>query len=190
MSAPSFLAVFVAFVTLSIPCYAQIERPLAWLRDLAALENEASSSLEYRRAEVTTIRKEIEEWTALHSGKAIDLRPASEAPWTGEQLREEIDVLTLVVENLIRDDPSHPFYLGTTVVNVTTSAAALSPVSDSMDQTEVRNRAALTVKDAIEYLPGVSVDHKVPRNQRHFHRRNRYAPGAAVSGWHSGLCPI
>src|SRR5262249_28704403 len=42
---------------------------------------------------------------------------------------------------------------------------ALSPVSDSIDQTEVRNRDALTVKDAIEYLPGVSVDHKAPRNQ-------------------------
>jgi len=138
---------------------------LAWLRDLAALQNEASSSVEYRRAEVATIRKEIEEWTALHSGKPIDLRPAPEASWTGEQLREQIDDLTLIVENLIRDDPSHPFYLGTTVVNVTASAAALSPVSDSIDQTEVRNRAAHTVKDAIEYLPGVSVDHKAPRNQ-------------------------
>jgi iron complex outermembrane receptor protein len=34
-----------------------------------------------------------------------------------------------------------------------------------MDQTEIRNRSAITIKDAIDYLPGVSVDHKAPRNQ-------------------------
>src|SRR5262249_56323489 len=101
---------------------------------------------------------------ALHAVKPT-LNAAPEGPWTDEQLREQMDFLTMTVENLVRDDPSHPFHLGTTVVNVTTSAAALSPVSDSIGETEIRNRDALTVRDAIEYLPGVSVDHKAPRHQ-------------------------
>jgi hypothetical protein len=71
MSRSFFAPVFVGFETLSIPCYAQIERPLAWLRDLTALQNEASSSLEYRQVEVSTIRKEVQEWAALHSEKTI-----------------------------------------------------------------------------------------------------------------------
>lgn len=149
-------AILLAFVIVCAPCYAQIEKPLGWLRDLNAGPSQA---------EVTTIRKEFEEWTALHTGKPIELPPAPETPWTSEQLSQQIDSLKTVVETLVRDDPSHPFYLGTTVVNVTTSASALSPVSDSISRMEVQNRDALTVKDAIEYLPGVSVDHKAPRNQ-------------------------
>jgi iron complex outermembrane receptor protein len=161
---PFFFAIFLALLSVSAPCYGQVEKPVGWLRDLTALRNDASASLEHRQAEITTIRREVEKWTALHSGKAI-LTPAPEGNWTEEEMREELDLLRMAVENLVRDDPSHPFYLGTTVVNVSTSAASLSPVSDSIDQTEIRNRDALTVRDAIEYLPGVSVDHKAPRNQ-------------------------
>src|SRR5262249_2412385 len=161
---PFVLAIFIALMSASAPCYGQVEKPLGWLRDLTALRNETSASLEYRQVQTTTIRREVEEWTALHSSKTI-LSPAPESPWTEEQLREQMDLLAMAVQNLVSDDPSRPFYLGTTVVNVTTSAAALSPVSDSIDQTEIRKRDALTVRDAIEYLPGVSVDHKAPRNQ-------------------------
>ena len=157
-------AVLLAFVIVVWPCFGQVEKPLGWLRDLSALQNETGST-QYRQAEVETMRKEIEEWTAIRSGKPSDLSSAPEGSWTEEQLNEQIGFLKTTVENLIRDDPSHPFYLGTTVVNVTASAAALSPVSDSIDQTDLRNRDALTVKDAIDYLPGVSVDRKAPRNQ-------------------------
>src|SRR5215813_10779390 len=162
---PVLLATLLTLILACLPCSAQVEKPSGWLRDLNALQNERSASLAYRQTEVTTIRKEVDEWIILHSGKSLDLPSAPEGAWTGEQLNEQIGLLRMKVENIVRDDPSHPFYLGTTVVNVTASAAALSPVSDSIDQTEVRNRDALTVKDAIEYLPGVSVDHKAPRNQ-------------------------
>jgi iron complex outermembrane recepter protein len=163
---PLFIFASVAVLLFaSLPSFAQVDQPLAWLRDLEALKSASSGSMEHRISEVTIIRKEIEEWNALHSGSQVDLAPAPEQTWNSEQLRGQIDLLSQVVDRMIRNDPSHPFYLGTTVVNVTASAAALSPVSDSMDRTEVQNRNALTVKDAIDYLPGVSVDHKAPRNQ-------------------------
>src|SRR5215471_1415947 len=159
------LATFLTLILVCLPCSAQVDKPLAWLRDLNALRNERSASLEYRQAEVTTIRKEVDQWTTLHSRKSLDLPSAPEGAWTGEQLNEQIGLLRVTVENIVRDDPSHPFYLGTTVVNVTAAAASLSPVSNSIDQTEIRNRGAITVKDAVDLLPGVSVDHKAPRNQ-------------------------
>lgn len=52
-----FAAVFVAFFILPIPCYSQVERPLAWLRDLTALQNQTSGSVEYRQAEVARSEK-------------------------------------------------------------------------------------------------------------------------------------
>jgi iron complex outermembrane recepter protein len=66
------------------------------------------------------------------------------------------------------------------VVNVTTPAIPLSPISDSMNRTEIQNRDALTVKEAIDYLPGVSIDHKAPRNQS----------GISIGGFDSRQVPL
>jgi hypothetical protein len=38
-------------------------------------------------------------------------------------------------------------------------------VSDTIGHAEIQNHDALTVNQAIEYLPGVTVDHKASRNQ-------------------------
>ena len=77
-------------------------------------------------------------------------------------------MLRKAIDRLLQDDPSQPFYLGVTVVHVSAPGAALSPVSDTMDQIEIQNHDALTVNQAIEYLPGVSVDHKLLGIKRAF----------------------
>ena len=161
----SIIGTTIIILFLATPCFAQVEQPLGWLRDVTALESKASGSLEQRCADVAHIRKEVEEWISLHPGSGAEPPPAPEQPWNEEQLRSETGNLRQALESIIRNDPSHPFYLGATTVNVTTSISALSPVSDSLAQTEIQNRDALTVKDVIDYLPGVSVDHKAPRNQ-------------------------
>jgi iron complex outermembrane recepter protein len=77
-------------------------------------------------------------------------------------------------------DPSQPFYLGVVSVNVSAPASALSPVWDTLDRVEIQNHQALTVNQAIEYLPGVSVDHKAPRNQT----------GVSIGGFDSRQVPL
>ena len=77
-------------------------------------------------------------------------------------------------------DPSQPFDLGTIVVNAAAPGLALSPLSDTIDQIDIRNRQALTVNQAIEYLPGVAIDHKAPRNQT----------GISIGGFDSRQVPL
>lgn len=98
------------------------------------------------------VRHELEEWMASH--------PASRV-----ELPEQVDRLKAAIEQLMRSDGDKRFSLGATVINVSAAAPTLSPVADTMDQTEIRERDALRVKDAIDYMAGVSIDERAPRNQ-------------------------
>jgi iron complex outermembrane recepter protein len=59
--------------------------------------------------------------------------------------------------------PSPVFDLG--VVNVTVPGTNLGPIVDTVERVAIEDHDTLTVDRAIEFLPGVSVDHKAPRNQ-------------------------
>jgi iron complex outermembrane receptor protein len=117
------------------------------------------------RSSVTAIRADIENWLNLHPDSTVKLAPAPPQPWTGEQVATQIALLQAALENILAQQHERAFACGVTVVNVTDSVSSLSPVDDSIGRTEIRNRDAVTVNQAIEYLPGVSVDHKSPRNQ-------------------------
>jgi iron complex outermembrane receptor protein len=158
-------AALTAFVFSAAISHAQMERPLAWLQDLRELQRRVASSLTAEQLRVTNIRADIENWLNLHPDSSVGLAPSPTQPWSSEQVAIQITLLRETVENILRQQHERTFDLGVTVVNVTDSVSSLSPVADSIDQTEIRNRDAVTVNQAIEYLPGVSVDHKSPRNQ-------------------------
>jgi iron complex outermembrane receptor protein len=79
----------------------------------------------------------------------------------------------------LMDDKTGRFDLGVIEVAAPT-AAALAPMTHSISGAAIRDHQALTVKDAIEYLPGVSLDHKSPRNQT----------GIAIGGFDSRQVPL
>ena len=159
------IALLVCLVSAG-PSYAQADRARGWLAELSIVEAAASAdSTASRQARVAAVRKDVDDWLALNPGAAVDLPKPPDGAWTEDQLREQIALLRTAIERLLASDPNQPFYLGITAVNVTAPGAVLSPVSDHLDQVEIRNHDALTVNQAIEYLPGVSVDHKAPRNQ-------------------------
>ena len=83
-------------------------------------------------------------------------------------------------EALLKSLPVHPFDLGVTVVNVTESASALSPVFDTLDRAELQAHDTLTVNQALNDLPGVAIDHKSPRNQT----------GISIGGFDSRQVPL
>jgi iron complex outermembrane receptor protein len=154
-----------AFVFSAAIAQAQMDRPLAWLQDLRDLQRGATASMTAERSRVTTIRADIESWLNLHPDSTVKLAPSPPQPWSGEETASQIALLLETVQKILGQQHERAFDLGVTVVNVTDSVSSLSPVADSIDQTEIRNRDAVTVNQAIEYLPGVSVDHKSPRNQ-------------------------
>jgi iron complex outermembrane receptor protein len=51
------------------------------------------------------------------------------------------------------------------VVSVTAPGTNLGPIVDTLERVAIDSHDTLTVDRAIEFLPGVSVDHKAPRNQ-------------------------
>jgi iron complex outermembrane recepter protein len=66
------------------------------------------------------------------------------------------------------------------VVNVTAPGTNVGPIVDTLERTAIENHDTLTVDRAIEYLPGVSVDHKAPRNQT----------GISISGFDTRQVPL
>jgi iron complex outermembrane receptor protein len=156
--------VLLACLILASPVWAQADRTRQWLQRLALL-GDTTVPAETRGAELAALRRQIADWIALNPETTIDLPPAPPTPWSADQVEQQVIALRHAIEQIARKDPNQPFYLGVTTVNVTAPVATLSPVTDSLDGVELQNRRALTVNQAIEYLPGVSVDHKAPRNQ-------------------------
>ena len=167
-------------VVVARPTRAQSDPTRAWRGELAVLNDAATGSHDTRQAHAAALRRQIADWAALNPAIAVGMPPAPPLPWSAEQLTEQIAVLGRTIEQIASRHPNQTFYLGVTTVNVTAPVATLSPVSDSLDRVEIQNRQALTVDQAIEYIPGVSVDHKAPRNQT----------GISIGGFDSRQVPL
>jgi iron complex outermembrane receptor protein len=161
-----FLTAVLLLSLASAALHAQVQRPLTWLEDLNYLTNASASEVPVQRATVAQIRAEVEAWLKLHPDSKIELAKAPAQPWTPEQARSQVAALREVVEAIIKQDPDRPFHLGTAEVSVTGKTSELSPIADSIDQTEIAKRNELNVAAAMEDLPGVSISHSYSgRNQ-------------------------
>src|SRR5258708_5947486 len=167
--------VVVGCLILASPAWAQADRTRLWLQRLARLGDTAAPP-EARGSELAMLRQQIADWSALNPDLSVDVPPAPPMPWTADKVEQQVAALRQAIALIAQKDPSQPFYLGVTTVNVTAPVATLSPLSGSLDAVEIQNRRALTVNQAIENLPGVSVDHKAPRNQTRIFLAGFYRP--------------
>jgi iron complex outermembrane recepter protein len=138
---------------------AQTKQLFAWQEALAYLRNVPAAELGNHRDAVMQIRAGIELWLKLHPNTAIQLSGAPPQPWNADQIEGQVSLLYETVAAIMKEDPSRPFDLGVTTVSVTAEASPLSPVADTFARSEILNRQALTVATAIDYLPGVVIDH-------------------------------
>jgi iron complex outermembrane receptor protein len=162
------------------PLFAQADRTRQWLAALSLLNDPSAAPRDRRQAELVALRQQIADWLALNRETGVDLPAAPPVPWTEDQVEQQLAALRQTIDQIAARDPNQPFYLGVTAVNVTAPLATLSPVTDSLDRVEIQNHQALTVNQVIEYLPGVSVDHKAPRNQT----------GISIGGFDSRQVPL
>src|SRR5262245_10600712 len=160
----TWLVTIALAITTALPALAQSDRVREWRAQLALLST-GQESLETRAMALMAMRRQLVEWISLNQSVPLKIPAAPALPWDDAQLQEQLSVVREVVARIAESDPAQPFYLGVTAVNVIAPVATLSPVSDSLDRLDIQNHQALTVNQAIEYLPGVSVDHKAPRNQ-------------------------
>ncbi len=171
-------AIVVLFLGLaSGKLLAQTEKPLTWLDDLT-FRNNASVESDEQRDTVVRIRTEVEAWLKFHPGTSVTLPEAPAQPWTPEQTHAQISALRETVAAIMKQSPARPFHLGVTQINVSESLPVLSPVASSISQADLIERDAVNVTKALDYLPGVEVQHASgPRNEAKYSIRGFSSSG-------------
>ncbi len=155
----------IIFIAAASAAFGQTKQLLTWQEDLSYVQSLPAADLEQQRDAVATIRTGVEFWLKLHPGTKIQLAPAPPQPWNSEQVRAQASLLRDIVEAIRKEAPGRSFELGVTEISVTAETSPLSPVIDTIDLQEITNLHAMNVAQAIQYLPGISVDHKSARNQ-------------------------
>jgi len=161
---------------------AQTKQLLTWQEQLAYLQTLSAEDLIGQRDGVAQIRAGIELWLKLHPNSTLKIAEAPPQTWTGEQIAGQVASLREIVAAILKEDPGRPFDLGVTTVSVTAEASPLSPVSDTIVREEIVNRQAVTVASALDFLPGVAIDHVTS---------NRNEAGIRIRGFSSrGQVPL
>ncbi len=143
----------------------QTKQVLAWREALAQIQTIPAAEIEAQRDAVVQIRTGVEFWLRLHPGTKIQLTSAPAQPWNSEQILAQVALLREAVDSIIAEDPRRSFELGVTELSVTAEVSPLSPITDSIDHTSIADLHLTNVAQSVQYLPGVTVDHKSARNQ-------------------------
>lgn len=145
--------------------YAQTKQLLQWQSDLHYLRTLSSDDIAEQRATVVQIRKGVELWLKMHPDSKIELKAAADQPWGNEEARNQVVLLREALTAILAEGGERPFQLGVTEVSVTAEASPLSPLTDTLGRTEMANRQALTVANALDYLPGLALDRGAAKNE-------------------------
>jgi iron complex outermembrane receptor protein len=143
----------------AIASFGQVEQPQTWAQDIAMIEQMSAQDAMAHQATILQIRGDAENWIKAHPESKLQLAAAPAKPLTAETAAAEIKELNRVLNQIIAQDPDHPFHLGAVTVNVNATVSALSPMADTIDQTEMIKNNEYNAALAMEYLPGVSIEH-------------------------------
>jgi iron complex outermembrane receptor protein len=178
---PAMFALLIFYVGNSV-LQAQTKQILTWQDDLNYLQTISNEDLAPNLAAIVQIRNGVEFWLKMHPDSKVELQAAPPQPWSAEELRNQVSLLRGAVQSILKEDPSRPFNLGMTITSVTAEASPLSPVADTLERNEIVNREAVNVATALDYLPGVAIDHV---------SSNRNEAGIRIRGFSSrGQVPL
>jgi iron complex outermembrane receptor protein len=136
-----------------------------WLTQLqsaaATLNRAPDNSSETARiaAELRQLRREMEV-----NAPALELPPAAPDA-TPAALLAEIQQLRSAIETKLREKPGSAFHLARMEVNVSSDLPQLS-TAVTLDEEEYRQRNLRTLPDALNLVPGVTIQRIGPRNER------------------------
>lgn len=166
---------------------AQSDSTVEWKASLNALEQRlahlaGSPDRAAWRADAEALRSSLAAFAASHSAVALTIPEPLPADPPREALDSQLAALNRAVDEVIRQSPGTPFNLGVTTVTVSEALAPASPVADSIDQAGIQAHDAVNVARALDYLPGVSIQHIAA---------NRNEAGMMVRGFSSrGQVPL
>lgn len=138
---------------------AQMDHPQTWAEDIAYLESFGPSEAASQHEAILRIRTEVAAWISAHPESGIQLQKLPALPFGSEAAASELKELRTAVEAILLNDPSHPFHLGVTEVEVSAALSPVSPTTESITQEEIQVHDATNVAKAIDLLPGVEIQH-------------------------------
>jgi iron complex outermembrane receptor protein len=175
MSRKKYLLCFglcVSMLTLAAIAFAQTQQPQTWAQDIAFMEKMAPSEVAAQQSTILQIHGQVKLWIEAHPNRGIQLSALPSQPMDAIQLAAELKELQNVIAAIMQQDPSHPFHLGVTEVEVSAALSAISPTSVSITQEEIQQHDATNVAKTIDLLPGVEIQHLAGnRNETAFYIR-------------------
>jgi len=144
---------------------AQTKQLSHWLADLAYLQTASDEDLDAQKAAVEQIYTGVEFWLRLHPRSGVEMPAVPPKPWNTEQARQVATSLHEAVDAILKLDPGRPFELGVTQISVTAESSPLSPMTDGIDHNDIQNLYAPNVPESLQFIPGVTTDHKTARGQ-------------------------
>jgi outer membrane receptor protein involved in Fe transport len=125
---------------------------------LAALPG-SGEGIAHWSADAEALRASIAAFAAANPADEVKVPAAlPEAP-SQQDLKNEFDQLNAAVTQVIEKTPGTPFNLGHVEVNVSATLIESSPVSVGIDQTQITDLDLVNAAKALDYLPGVSIQH-------------------------------
>lgn len=161
-SIASFSLTLIVLPLFTGAAFAQQDMTADWkasLNDLDRRIKNASTAVEPLRADVEQLRASLASFAAAHPDMSLKIPGAMDAQASLDGIRTELEQLRAAVDEVVRKTPGSPFNLGRVEVTVSGSSTAPSPVAGSIGQSEIRSLNLTTAAKALDYLPGVSIQH-------------------------------
>ncbi|MBV8847499.1 MAG: TonB-dependent receptor [Bryobacterales bacterium] len=156
----------ISLLTVPMLLQSQQDMTVEWKASLASLDQRLTALAsdpgpagESWREEAEALRLSIATFAAAHPELGLEIPGALPEHSARQALSQELDQLTAAVDEIIKKTPGSPFNLGRVEVTVSASGPPPEPVAAGMDQPEMRSLNLVNVAKALDYLPGVSIQH-------------------------------
>lgn len=159
------LSRILALLITAVVSLAAEDTTVAWRTALVNLERRLpglpteGAAVDAWRSDAETLRSSMVVFADAHPDtKFRPPEPLPDRP-SSQALAQQLKTLMAAVDEIISQSPDSPFNLGRVEVTVSATSSGPSPVADSIDQREVRNLDLVHVAKALDYRPGVSIQH-------------------------------
>lgn len=157
-------AVIICLAPISVG--AQQDSTVEWRLSLQDLERRIPTlsdadpgAINAWRSDEEALRSAVALFAEAHAGMHVAAPSALPERPMVESLGPQLEALTATINDIIRQSPGSPFYLGNVSVSVSAPTLPPSLVTDSIDKTEIEQHNFLNIAKAFDYLPGVEIQH-------------------------------
>ncbi|MCZ2156646.1 MAG: Plug domain-containing protein, partial [Bryobacterales bacterium] len=160
------IALLVSLFLLSSPAAfsQQTGSIIEWLTTLQEINTRLQAN-NNATTELRTLHREITAWSTGRSDGGVKIPDFPPGEPSRQQLVDYVANLRGVLEQAERSRPGGAFHAGRIEVNVTASAAQV-PTASTLDESDYRMHNLPKTADALNLLPGVTIQRIGPRNER------------------------